>query len=139
MKQQLTIHLDEELVALVDAKIKRTGDASRSSFINEVMLKYFRKNFNNDDPGDVDMMKVSNDIASLVEMNHILYRNVCYLNSLINGGLPIFDTNTSTKVIRPTPNLKKEASRKMMLNYAKLLKGEMSREDYFLSEESEDE
>ena len=140
MKTQMTIYVDSDIAALMDAEIKEDGNISRSSLINDVMRKYYRQRIGRDSPYEFDEMELMNQVGSITDTCHQIYRNICYMNNLINGGLPVFRTNSEdTKVLKPTGNLRKEASRKMMISYAKMLKGEMPREDYLLSEESDDE
>ena len=56
---------------------------------------------------------------------------ILYSNHLLNGGLPIFKTNTDTLILKPTENLKNEARKKTAMSYANFLKNEMSKEDYY--------
>ncbi|MDO4501416.1 MAG: hypothetical protein Q4B60_09145 [Erysipelotrichaceae bacterium] len=138
-RKQITLRLDEEIVALIDSNCRNNDADSRSSFVNKVMKNYFKRRIGDENADEVEMIEVKNDLSSLIEMNKSMYRSINYLNQLINGGLPIFDTNTSTKVLKPTLNLRREASRKMMKNYAGFLTGDMSKEDYFLEDEEEND
>ncbi|MDO4501527.1 MAG: hypothetical protein Q4B60_09700 [Erysipelotrichaceae bacterium] len=138
-RKQITLRLDEEVVALIDASCKKDDADSRSGFVNKVMRNYFKRRIGDENSDDVELIELKNDMSSLIEMNRSMYRSLNYLNQLINGGLPIFDTNTSTKVLKPTVNLRKEASKKMMRNYASFIKGDMSKEDYLLEDEEEND
>ena len=129
MKKQITIHLDEEILMLIDNELKSHNISSRSNFINGVLRQYYKKKLKNDHTFlDTDEEQLLNDInISLSKIQKL----ILYSNHLLNGGLPIFKTNTDTLILKPTENLKSEARKKTAMSYANFLKNEISKEDYY--------
>lgn len=135
-KHRIVVYVSDDIYSLLE----KEDEPNRSKFIEDILRKYYRQRIGGESPYEFNEMELMNQVGSITDTCHQIYRNICYMNNLINGGLPIFRTNSEdTKVLKPTGNLRKEASRKMMISYAKMLKGEMPREDYLLSEESDDE
>lgn len=129
MKKQITIHLDDEILVLIDNELKSHNISSRSNFINGVLRQYYKQKLKNDHTFlDTDEELLLNDInRSLSKIQKL----ILYSNHLLNGGLPIFKTNTDTLILKPTENLKSEARKKTAMSYANFLKNEMSKEDYY--------
>ena len=129
MKKQITIHLDEEILMLIDNELKSHNISSRSNFINGVLRQYYKQKLKNDHTFlDTDEEQLLNDInISLSKIQKL----ILYSNHLLNGGLPIFKTNTDTLILKPTENLKSEARKKTAMSYANFLKNEISKEDYY--------
>lgn len=129
MKKQITIHLDDEILMLIDNELKSHNIPSRSNFINGVLRQYYKQKLKNDHTFlDTDEEQLLNDInRSLSKIQKL----ILYSNHLLNGGLPIFKTNTDTLILKPTENLKSEARKKTAMSYANFLKNEMSKEDYY--------
>ena len=114
---------------LIDNELKSCKISSRSNFINGVLRQYYKQKLKNDHTFlDTDEEQLLNDInRSLSKIQKL----ILYLNHLLNGGLPIFKTNTDTLILKPTENLKSEARKKAAISYANFLKNEMSKEDYY--------
>ena len=129
MKKQITIHLDDEILMLIDNELKSHNISSRSNFINGVLRQYYKQKLKNDHTFlDTDEEQLLNDInISLSKIQKL----ILYSNHLLNGGLPIFKTNTDTLILKPTENLKSEARKKTAMSYANFLKNEISKEDYY--------
>ena len=129
MKKQITIHLDDEILMLIDNELKSHNISSRSNFINGVLRQYYKQKLKNDHTFlDTYEEQLLNDInRSLSKIQKL----ILYSNHLLNGGLPIFKTNTDTLILKPTENLKSEARKKTAMSYANFLKNEMSNEDYY--------
>lgn len=86
---------------------------------------------------DNDFSLLNNEEKILKDIDRSLakiQKLILYSNHLLNGGLPIFPTNTDTKILKPTENLKNEARKKTTVSYANFLKGEMTKEDYYFKE-----
>ena len=129
MKKQITIHLDDEILMLIDNELKSCNISSRSNFINGVLRQYYKQKLKNDHTFlDTYEEQLLNDInRSLSKIQKL----ILYSNHLLNGGLPIFKTNTDTLILKPTENLKSEARKKTAMSYANFLKNEISKEDYY--------
>ena len=129
MKKQITIHLDDEILMLIDNELKSCNISSRSNFINGALRQYYKQKLRNDHTFlDTDEEQLLNDInISLSKIQKL----ILYSNHLLNGGLPIFKTNTDTLILKPTENLKSEARKKTAMSYANFLKNEISKEDYY--------
>lgn len=127
MKTKLTIYIDDDITSLLEAESNESSKTI-SQIINKLVKDYYRQRLNS------DVFYSNNFDASLGNIEkliHQVYKQIAFTNYMITGGLPIFPTNTDTKILRPTELLKKEAKRKMLDSYSNLLKGEMSKEDYF--------
>ena len=114
---------------LIDNELKSHNISSRSNFINGVLRQYYKQKLKNDHTFlDTDEEQLLNDInISLSKIQKL----ILYSNHLLNGGLPIFKTNTDTLILKPTENLKSEARKKTAMSYANFLKNEISNEDYY--------
>ena len=114
---------------LIDNELKSHNISSRSNFINGVLRQYYKQKLKNDHTFlDTDEEQLLNDInRSLSKIQKL----ILYSNHLLNGGLPIFKTNTDTLILKPTENLKSEARKKTAMSYANFLKNEISKEDYY--------
>lgn len=126
--KKTTIYFDENINSLIDIEA-RNKNISVNKLVNEVMTKYFKQKLKNDHTFlDTDEEQLFNDInRSLSKIQKL----ILYSNHLLNGGLPIFKTNTDTLILKPTENLKSEARKKNAMSYANFLKNEMSKEDYY--------
>ena len=126
--KKTTIYFDENINSLIDIEA-RNKNISVNKLVNEVMAKYFKQKLKNDHTFlDTDEEQLLNDInRSLSKIQKL----ILYSNHLLNGGLPIFKTNTDTLILKPTENLKSEARKKTAMSYANFLKNEMSKEDYY--------
>ena len=126
--KKTTIYFDENINSLIDIEA-RNKNISVNKLVNEVMAKYFKQKLKNDQTFlDTDEEQLLNDInRSLSKIQKL----ILYSNHLLNGGLPIFKTNTDTLILKPTENLKSEARKKTAMSYANFLKNEMSKEDYY--------
>ena len=122
---------------LIDNELKSHNISSRSNFINGVLRQYYKQKLRNDHTFlDTDEEQLLNDInRSLSKIQKL----ILYSNHLLNGGLPIFKTNTDTLILKPTENLKSEARKKTAMSYANFLKNEMSKEDYYSRESDEND
>ena len=114
---------------LIDNELKSHNISSRSNFINGVLRQYYKQKLKNDHTFlDTYEEQLLNDInISLSKIQKL----ILYSNHLLNGGLPIFKTNTDTLILKPTENLKSEARKKTAMSYANFLKNEISKEDYY--------
>ena len=114
---------------LIDNELKSHNISSRSNFINGVLRQYYKQKLKNDHTFlDTYEEQLLNDInRSLSKIQKL----ILYSNHLLNGGLPIFKTNTDTLILKPTENLKSEARKKTAMSYANFLKNEISKEDYY--------
>ena len=122
---------------LIDNELKSHNISSRSNFINGVLRQYYKQKLKNDHTFlDTDEEQLLNDINR--SLNKI-QKLILYSNHLLNGGLPIFKTNTDTLILKPTENLKSEARKKTAMSYANFLKNEMSKEDYYSKESDEND
>ena len=128
LMKKTTIYFDENINSLIDIEA-RNKNISVNKLVNEIMAKYFKQKLKNDHTFlDTDEEQLLNDInRSLRKVQKL----VLYSNHLLNGGLPIFKTNTDTLILKPTENLKSEARKKTAMSYANFLKNEMSKEDYY--------
>ena len=128
LMKKTTIYFDENINSLIDIEA-RNKNISVNKLVNEVMAKYFKQKLKNDHTFlDKDEEQLLNDInRSLSKIQKL----ILYSNHLLNGGLPIFKTNTDTLILKPTENLKSEARKKTAMSYANFLKNEMSKEDYY--------
>ena len=126
--KKTTIYFDENINSLIDIEA-RNKNISVNKLVNEIMAKYFKQKLKNDHTFlDTDEEQLLNDInRSLSKIQKL----ILYSNHLLNGGLPIFKTNTDTLILKPTENLKSEARKKTAMSYANFLKNEMSKEDYY--------
>lgn len=126
--KKTTIYFDENINSLIDIEA-RNKNISVNKLVNEVMAKYFKQKLKNDHTFlDTNEEQLLNDInRSLSKIQKL----ILYSNHLLNGGLPIFKTNTDTLILKPTENLKSEARKKTAMSYANFLKNEMSKEDYY--------
>ena len=126
--KKTTIYFDENINSLIDIEA-RNKNISVNKLVNEVMAKYYKQKLKNDHTFlDTDEEQLLNDInRSLSKIQKL----ILYSNHLLNGGLPIFKTNTDTLILKPTENLKSEARKKTAMSYANFLKNEMSKEDYY--------
>ena len=126
--KKTTIYFDENINSLIDIEA-RNKNISVNKLVNEIMAKYFKQKLKNDHTFlDTDEEQLLNDInISLSKIQKL----ILYSNHLLNGGLPIFKTNTDTLILKPTENLKSEARKKTAMSYANFLKNEMSKEDYY--------
>ena len=126
--KKTTIYFDDNINSLIDIEA-RNKNISVNKLVNEVMAKYFKQKLKNDHTFlDTDEEHLLNDInRSLSKIQKL----ILYSNHLLNGGLPIFKTNTDTLILKPTENLKSEARKKTAMSYANFLKNEMSKEDYY--------
>lgn len=126
--KKTTIYFDDNINSLIDIEA-RNKNISVNKLVNEVMAKYFKQKIKNDHTFlDTDEEQLLNDInRSLSKIQKL----ILYSNHLLNGGLPIFKTNTDTLILKPTENLKSEARKKTAMSYANFLKNEMSKEDYY--------
>ena len=122
---------------LIDNELKLHNISSRSNFINGVLRQYYKQKLKNDHTFlDTDEEQLLNDINR--SLNKI-QKLILYSNHLLNGGLPIFKTNTDTLILKPTENLNSEARKKTAMSYANFLKNEMSKEDYYSKESDEND
>ena len=114
---------------LIDNELKSHNISSRSNFINGILHQYYKQKLRSDNSFlDTNEEQLLNDInRSLSKIQKL----ILYSNHLLNGGLPIFKTNTDTLILKPTENLKSEARKKTAMSYANFLKNEMSKEDYY--------
>ena len=48
MKKQITIHLDDEILMLIDNELKSHNISSRSNFINGVLRQYYKQKLKNE-------------------------------------------------------------------------------------------
>ena len=128
LMKKTTIYFDENINSLIDIEA-RNKNISVNKLVNEVMAKYYKQKLKNDHTFlDTDEEQLLNDInRSLSKIQKL----ILYSNHLLNGGLPIFKTNTDTLILKPTENLKSEARKKTAMSYANFLKNEMSKEDYY--------
>ena len=128
LMKKTTIYFDENINSLIDIEA-RNKNISVNKLVNEVMAKYFKQKLKNDHTFlDKDEEQLLNDInRSLSKIQKL----ILYSNHLLNGGLPIFKTNTETLILKPTENLKNEARKKTAMSYANFLKNEISKEDYY--------
>ena len=126
--KKTTIYFDENINSLIDIEA-RNKNISVNKLVNEIMAKYFKQKLKNDHTFlDTDEEQLLNDInRSLSKIQKL----ILYSNHLLNGGLPIFKTNTETLILKPTENLKNEARKKTAMSYANFLKNEISKEDYY--------
>ena len=126
--KKTTIYFDENINSLIDIEA-RNKNISVNKLVNEVMAKYFKQKLKNDHTFlDTNEEQLLNDInRSLSKIQKL----ILYSNHLLNGGLPIFKTNTDTLILKPTENLKSEARKKTAMSYANFLKNEISKEDYY--------
>ena len=126
--KKTTIYFDENINSLIDIEA-RNKNISVNKLVNEIMAKYFKQKLKNDHTFlDTDEEQLLNDInRSLSKIQKL----ILYSNHLLNGGLPIFKTNTDTLILKPTENLKSEARKKTAMSYANFLKNEISKEDYY--------
>ena len=126
--KKTTIYFDENINSLIDIEA-RNKNISVNKLVNEVMAKYFKQKLKSDHTFlGTDEEQLLNDInRSLSKIQKL----ILYSNHLLNGGLPIFKTNTDTLILKPTENLKSEARKKTAMSYANFLKNEMSKEDYY--------
>ena len=63
MKKQITIHLDDEILMLIDNELKSHNISSRSNFINGVLRQYYKQKLKNDNAFlDADEEQLLNDI-----------------------------------------------------------------------------
>lgn len=132
MKKKITIYVDDAIEALINAEVKNKN-ISINKQINDVLAMYYKQKLKYDN----DFSALDNEEKILKDINRSLtkiQKLILYSNHLLNGGLPIFTTNTDMKILRPTENLKTEARKKTAVSYANYLKGEMSKEDYFASD-----
>lgn len=126
--KKTTIYFDDNINSLIDIEA-RNKNISVNKLVNEIMAKYFKQKLKNDHTFlDTDEEQLLNDISRSLSKIHKL---ILYSNHLLNGGLPIFKTNTDTLILKPTENLKSEARKKTAMSYASFLKNEMSKEDYY--------
>ena len=122
---------------LIDNELKSHNISSRSNFINGVLRQYYKQKLKNDHTFlDTDEEQLLNDINRSLSK---IQKMILYSNHLLNGGLPIFKTNTDTLILKPTENLKSEARKKTAMSYANFLKNEMSKEDYYSRESDEND
>ena len=129
MKKQITIHLDDEILALIDNELKSHNISSRSNFINGILHQYYKQKLRSDNLFlDTNEEQLLNEISRSLSK---IQKLILYSNHLLNGGLPIFKTNTETLILKPTENLRNEARKKTAISYANFLKNEMSKEDYY--------
>ena len=128
LMKKTTIYFDENINSLIDIEA-RNKNISVNKLVNEVMAKYYKQKLKNDHTFlDTDEEQLLNDInISLSKIQKL----ILYSNHLLNGGLPIFKTNTDTLILKPTENLKSEARKKTAMSYANFLKNEISKEDYY--------
>ena len=128
LMKKTTIYFDENINSLIDIEA-RNKNISVNKLVNEVMAKYYKQKLKNDHSFlSTDEEQLLNDInRSLSKIQKL----ILYSNHLLNGGLPIFKTNTDTLILKPTENLKSEARKKTAMSYANFLKNEMSKEDYY--------
>ena len=128
LMKKTTIYFDENINSLIDIEA-RNKNISVNKLVNEIMAKYFKQKLKNDHTFlDTDEEQLLNDInRSLSKIQKL----ILYSNHLLNGGLPIFKTNTETLILKPTENLKNEARKKTAMSYANFLKNEISKEDYY--------
>lgn len=129
MKKKVTIYIDDSINALINTESKNEN-ISINKLINEILQRYYKQKlkYDNDFLLLDDEEKILKDIdRSLTKIQKL----ILYSNHLLNGGLPIFTTNTDTLILKPTDNLKNVAKKKTAVSYANFLKGEMSKEDYF--------
>ena len=126
--KKTTIYFDENINSLIDIEA-RNKNISVNKLVNEVIAKYFKQKLKSDHTFlGTDEEQLLNDInRSLSKIQKL----ILYSNHLLNGGLPIFKTNTDTLILKPTENLKSEARKKTAMSYANFLKNEMSKEDYY--------
>ena len=136
LMKKTTIYFDENINSLIDIEA-RNKNISVNKLVNEIMAKYFKQKLKNDHTFlDKDEEQLLNDInRSLSKIQKL----ILYSNHLLNGGLPIFKTNTDTLILKPTENLKSEARKKTAMSYANFLKNEMSKEDYYSRESDEND
>ena len=128
LMKKTTIYFDENINSLIDIEA-RNKNISVNKLVNEVMAKYYKQKLKNDQSFlSTDEEQLLNDInRSLSKIQKL----ILYSNHLLNGGLPIFKTNTDTLILKPTENLKSEARKKAAISYANFLKNEISKEDYY--------
>ena len=128
LMKKTTIYFDENINSLIDIEA-RNKNISVNKLVNEVMAKYFKQKLKNDHSFlSTDEEQLLNDINRSLSK---IQKMILYSNHLLNGGLPIFKTNTDTLILKPTENLKSEARKKTAMSYANFLKNEMSKEDYY--------
>ena len=126
--KKTTIYFDENINSLIDIEA-RNKNISVNKLVNEVMAKYFKQKLKNDHTFlDTNEEQLLNDINRSLSK---IQKMILYSNHLLNGGLPIFKTNTDTLILKPTENLKSEARKKTAMSYANFLKNEISKEDYY--------
>ena len=126
--KKTTIYFDENINSLIDIEA-RNKNISVNKLVNEVMAKYYKQKLKNDHSFlSTDEEQLLNDINRSLSK---IQKMILYSNHLLNGGLPIFKTNTDTLILKPTENLKSEARKKTAMSYANFLKNEMSKEDYY--------
>ena len=77
MKTQMTIYVDGNIAALMDPEIKEDGNISRLSLINDVIRKYYRQRIGGDSPYEFDEMELMNQVGSITNTCHQIYRNIC--------------------------------------------------------------
>ena len=126
--KKTTIYFDENINSLIDIEA-RNKNISVNKLVNEVMAKYYKQKLKNDHSFlSTDEEQLLNDINRSLSK---IQKMILYSNHLLNGGLPIFKTNTDTLILKPTENLKSEARKKAAISYANFLKNEISKEDYY--------
>ena len=128
LMKKTTIYFDENINSLIDIEA-RNKNISVNKLVNEVMAKYYKQKLKNDHSFlSTDEEQLLNNINRSLSK---IQKMILYSNHLLNGGLPIFKTNTDTLILKPTENLKSEARKKTAMSYANFLKNEMSKEDYY--------
>ena len=128
LMKKTTIYFDENINSLIDIEA-RNKNISVNKLVNEVMAKYYKQKLKNDHSFlSTDEEQLLNDINRSLSK---IQKMILYSNHLLNGGLPIFKTNTDTLILKPTENLKSEARKKAAISYANFLKNEISKEDYY--------
>lgn len=128
MKKKITIYVDDSINSLMNVESKNKN-ISINRLTNNVLAMYYKQKIQNDNSFfDTEEERIINDISGSLRKIH---QQVLYSNHLLNGGLPIFTTNTDTLILKPTEKLKSEAKKKTALSYASFLKNGMSKEDYF--------
>lgn len=130
-KKKITIYIDENVISMIDAVSKKDKSVTRSSFINDIAVRYFKESLNRDNNYYFNDVAYQNKIDAIYEMAHVIIQDSQYLKHLINGGVTIFSTNTDALIMRPTNTLRNEASKKSADNVAKVIRGEIIKEDYY--------
>ena len=47
-KKKVTIYIDENIISMIDAISKKDASITRSSFINDIAVRYFKESLNSD-------------------------------------------------------------------------------------------